>query len=80
MEDGEWYAVDVTWNDRRNLPANRTRWLLVGGKAVIDGQEFLVGHPAENPSGYSGVASFTNGPVLSSGSYPESLQDRKSVV
>ncbi len=73
MEDGEWYAVDVTWNDRRNLPANRTRWLLVGGKAVIDGQEFLVGHPAENPSGYSGVASFTNGPVLSSGTYPESL-------
>ena len=27
-------------------------------------------HPAENPSGTSGVASFTNGPVLSDDAYP----------
>lgn len=27
-------------------------------------------HPAENPSGTSGVASFTNSPVLSDDAYP----------
>ncbi len=69
MEDGKWYAVDVTWNDSGDHAANRTKWLLVGGKTVINGQEFLVSHPAENPSGTSGVADFTNGPVLSSDAY-----------
>lgn len=73
MEDGEWYAVDVTWNDGGDNAANRTKWLLVGGKSVINGQEYLVSHPAENPSGYSGVANFINGPVLSNDAYPRSL-------
>lgn len=73
MEDGEWHAVDVTWNDGGNNAANRTKWLLVGGKKVINGQEFLVSHPAENPSGYSGVANFTNGPALNNNAYPCSL-------
>ena len=73
MEDGKWYAVDVTWNDGGNNAANRTKWFLVGGKKVIDGQEFLESHPAENPSGYSGVANFTNGPVLNEDAYPSSL-------
>lgn len=73
MENGEWYAVDVTWNDGGDNVANHTKWLLVGGKKVINGQEFLVSHPEENPSGYSGVANFTNGPALNNDAYPYSL-------
>ncbi|MDE6589130.1 MAG: putative Ig domain-containing protein, partial [Oscillospiraceae bacterium] len=73
MEDGKWYALDLTWNDDGDDAVNRTKWFLIGGKTVIDGQEFLESHPAENPSGSSGVADFINGPVLSDKAYPRNV-------
>lgn len=68
MEDGKWYAVDVDLNDKNDDSANLTKYLLVGGKTVINGKAFLVSHPAENPVFTNGIA-FPNGPVLSDTAY-----------
>lgn len=73
MEDGKWYAVDVTNNDRNDNGANLTKWLLVGSKTVINGKEFFENHPAHNRSYYGGGTDFTNGPVLSDEAYPRSF-------
>lgn len=73
MEDGKWYAVDVTKDDRNDNSANLTKWLLTGGKTVVNGKEFLETHPAHNRSYYAGGTNFTNGPVLSDDAYPRSV-------
>lgn len=73
--DGNWYAVDTTWNDPvisnvdlAESGAERTAYLLVGGDTVIGGLCFIESHPVENKVAYGGAA-FTNGPVLSSRTY-----------
>lgn len=46
MEDGKWYAVDVTWNDpsdSRNIAKSGHEgdfWLLLGKKTVVDNTNF----------------------------------------
>lgn len=74
LEDGKWYAVDVTYDDRNDDGANLTKWLLVGGKTVVNGKEFLDTHPAHNRSYYSGGTDFTNGPVLSDEACPRGVR------
>ncbi|MDE7327161.1 MAG: putative Ig domain-containing protein [Lachnospiraceae bacterium] len=73
MEDGKWYAVDVTYDDRNDNSANLTKWLLVGSKTVVNRKEFLETHPVHNRSYYAGGTDFTNGPVLSDEAYPRSV-------
>lgn len=75
MEDGNWYAVDTTWNDpsvdgvSSAVSGYESRdYLLVGGSTVIDGYAFLSDHPVENSASEGGVY-FTNGPVLSDTAY-----------
>lgn len=80
MDDGNWYAVDVTWNDpvyydvsgnpKRGAESGGEKedWLLVGGTTVVENMEFLESHPESNTVSDGGV-SFTNGPVLSNAKY-----------
>lgn len=68
MDDGKWYAVDVTFNDGNDNSANLTKYLLVGGKTVIGGKAFLANHPPENPVYTNGIT-FPNGPELSDAAY-----------
>ncbi len=78
MEDGKWYAVDVTWDDPSGGSGKisgyeNTNWLLVGAYSQIhSGKTFLEEHPAENHS-FSGAdgASLSNGPRLSSTAYAQ---------
>lgn len=71
---GKWYAVDATWNDPVAYYSGKVgggendAWLLVGGKTVIEGWEFLRSHPVENLV-YDGGLCFTNGPVLSNDAF-----------
>lgn len=74
MEDGKWYAVDVTANDGGSGKLSgreRTDYLLVGGKTVVDGVKFLERRPPENP--FSSIMDFPNGPVLNDDAYPRKL-------
>lgn len=68
---GEWYAVDVTWNDPMTSGPSAAlsgsesqKWLLVGGRTQVDGQSFLRSHPVSNQV-YANFIGFTNGPTLS---------------
>ncbi len=69
-DDGNWYAVDVTWNDPvisgggTLTEAMQTAWLLVGSDTEISGRKFIESHPVSNRASGGGV-SFTNGPALS---------------
>ena len=69
--DGQWYGVDVTWNDPtvKGIDAaksghEREDFLLVGGDTVVFGLKFSVSHPPKNRAVNGGVA-FVNGPSLS---------------
>ena len=75
MPDGNWYAVDVTWNDP--VVSGKTgavsgyeseNYLLVGSDTVVNGMAFSASHVVEN-SVVSGSTCFTNGPVLASSAY-----------
>ena len=74
MEDGKWYAVDVTWNDPTGHGSGaasggeREDYLLVGSKTVVDSREFLTSHPVSNQV-TEGGQKFTNGPKLEDNSY-----------
>lgn len=70
MENGNWYAVDATYNDNSK---DRTRYLLVGAQTVINGVKFIENHIETNPAYYGGVESFINGPVLNDKAYPRSV-------
>ncbi len=43
MDDGKWYAVDVTWDDRSFGPAS-TNYFLVGANTEINGKIFSESH------------------------------------
>lgn len=80
MDDGKWYAVDVTWNDPKVSGASdpnatvsgyeREDYLLVGSSTVIGGLSFGKSHEVENIVGPTVIA-FTNGPILEEKAYAE---------
>ena len=71
MNDGQWYGMDVTWNDpivnNQDTEGNE-KYLLVGGDTVIGSSTFLSSHKVENIVSDNGI-SFLNGPVLSGESF-----------
>lgn len=86
--DGQWYAVDVTWNDPVSSSAGDVPvsgyecedWFLLGGDTEIDtGMTFLQSHVVENVVTYGGL-DFANGPVLAADAYvrPENYMDISS--
>lgn len=77
MENGNWYAIDVTWNDPmvNGITGAETGYeseiyFLVGNKTMIDGLSFIESHPPTNSFFVDGLC-FTNGPVLSDFTYVE---------
>lgn len=76
--DGEWYAVDVTWNDPYVSSGvavsgyENEDWLLLGENTVVTYPDltFIQSHPVSNQASYNGVQ-FTNGPKLSPTEYVE---------
>lgn len=75
--EGNWYAVDVTFNDpgylKEGYPESgyeNEDYLLVGGNTKIDGKFFGQSHAVENTVFSDGVA-YINGPRLSDISYFE---------
>lgn len=79
MEDGNWYAVDVTWNDPlMESPSGEItdadgseEYLLVGKNTEIDGLRFIDSHPVTNRLTNDGVG-FINGPALAEEAYKAS--------
>jgi len=84
MENGKWYAVDVTWNDpftgNETIDTKATsgyeteKFLLVGTDTKIDGTSFATSHIETNTVTVGGTA-FTNGPVLESSAFTYDLAD-----
>jgi len=79
MENGKWYAVDVTWNDPTVAGVSSAvsgheneKYFLVGSSTKISGTEFIVSHPVSNVV-YTNGFEYTNGPVLSELSYQEDI-------
>lgn len=75
MPDGQWYGVDVTWNDPtvkgvEDAKSGRERedYLLVGADTVVFGLKFSESHPPKNRAANGGVA-FINGPALSAAAF-----------
>lgn len=75
MDDNNWYAVDVTWNDPTVGGVTddvsgyeREDYLLVGSDTEIGGMTFIASHPVSNSVTANG-AEFTNGPVLAESAY-----------
>lgn len=75
MENGNWYAVDVTWNDPvssgvyvKNSGLETEDYLLVSANTVVDGQTFKNSHLEINRL-YDGGLHFENGPELTTAEY-----------
>jgi hypothetical protein len=86
MEDGNWYAVDVTWDDPYTGSDSthvsgyeNEKYLLVGADTVIGSMAFLQSHPVTNAVTVNGLG-FVNGPVLSSGAYDPATAPEPMVV
>lgn len=81
MENGKWYAVDVSWNDPLVYGISGVlsgyeseKYFLVGNNTIIDGLAFIESHPPTNCLFVDGLC-FTNGPVLSDLTYKEDLKN-----
>lgn len=77
--DGNWYAMDVTWNDpvytadNQAISGGETKmWSLLGSDTVVNDMKFIESHPVSNTASPGGV-SFTNGPVLSAEKYSNNV-------
>lgn len=76
MENGKWYAVDVTWDDPSysskpgKVSGGETdKWLLLGEHTLVNTEfGFLQSHPVRNQYNRT-EASFTNGPTLNPAAY-----------
>ena len=86
MEDGNWYAVDVTWNDPATgsdsghvSGCENENYLLVGGKTKIGSMAFLDSHPVSNMVTVNGT-SFVNGPVLADTAYDPATAPQPMVI
>jgi len=76
--EGNWYAVDVTWNDpmvggkeeEKISGFENEDWLLLGSETTVydNGMAYLTSHPVENCLSDNGVQ-FINGPELSETAY-----------
>ena len=72
MEDGKWYAVDVTWDDPTGGSSGAVsgyeneNYLLVGAQTSVNGRTFISSHPVENK--VAGIY-LTNGPKLEDNCY-----------
>lgn len=74
MEDGKWYAVDVTWDDPVGGSGNQSGfehhgYFLVGSDTVVDGRSFASSHQTDalkKPNGGGFVL-----PSLSTNAYKE---------
>ena len=67
MDDGKWYAVDVTWNDTFDSE-NVRDYFLVGSQTVINGKSFNDSHEANY--NFS-----SNGTPIDCFTYPEISED-----
>ena len=84
MDDGNWYAVDVTWNDPATgssaavSGAENTDYLLVGSNTVVNdnGITFGATHTVRNMVTTNGTA-FINGPVLAVEAYVYGGEEEK---
>ena len=80
MADGNWYAVDPTWNDPAGgepgavSGLENMKYFLVGSDTVIDGVPFSQSHIVTNIVTDSGLG-LTNGPELSKESYTVKPED-----
>ena len=75
MENGKWYAIDVTWDDP-SVPGNYNfvsgyechDWFLVGSTTDVEGLAFIESHPEQWQDGYTNKGSHSwdllPGPVL----------------
>lgn len=75
MENGEWYGVDVTWNDPTVVGIDGKTsgyeshdYLLVGANTIVGGYAFKDSHIVTNTASQNGV-SFLNQPQISLESY-----------
>ena len=72
MDDGEWYAVDVTWDDAGDISGNY-KYFLVGSDTVVRGRKFdeshLVSYDFIHIDGEEKTLSELEYPALSSVSY-----------
>lgn len=75
LEDGKWYAVDVTWNDptvsgvtAKASGMENEKFLLVGADAYVEDKRFSVSHVEINKL-YADKIAFNNGPSLNAKSY-----------
>lgn len=65
MDDGEWYAVDVTWDDADDLAGNYN-YFLVGSDSVVRGKKFGESHFAS----YDLINIGGNGKTIANLEYP----------
>jgi len=75
MDDGQWYGVDVTWNDPKSSKTTAARsgsenesYLLIGSGTVVAGRPFSESHVLKN-DGLDSDFVFSNSPVMSSVRY-----------
>ncbi len=72
MDDGNWYAVDVTWDDAGDITGNRS-YFLVGADTVVSGKKFTESHRSSlNLSSIGADGSTIDGfryPTLSASAY-----------
>ena len=85
MENGEWYALDVSWNDPTVSGVSSAvsgyenrKYFLVGSDTIISDTKFIVSHPVSNTV-YKNGFNYTNGPALSTLSYQEYLDSLPAV-
>ena len=81
MENSNWYAVDVTWNDPVVVGVSGLAsgyecddYLLAGSETVVSGISFSDSHQVTNQV-TSSIIGFTNGPALSGSKYMQLLPD-----
>ena len=67
MEDGNWYAVDCTWDDPVG-GSERSIYFLVGADTTVDGRTFSGSHSSSGDWNGTGAYSFTY-PDLAAGEY-----------
>lgn len=65
LDDGKWYAVDVTWNDTGHVT---DAYLCVGSETKTAEVAFKKSHKMNN-KGYTTYAGFTNQPAIATGKY-----------
>lgn len=86
MDDGKWYAIDITWNDPVVSGTNSAvsgyeneNYFLAGSKTVIHGYSFEDSHVVYNTVSNDGIA-FINGPVLEEQAYDPTFTPKNGIL